>query len=362
MTQDFLVTGNAEAAEICARLEAGESSPELTDAFQAAMQNNAYWWIADIPDSSNYIGNEFESAPVYISAKYVSFVSEATLQELNRQNSLDSVLGGLTYSTRWAPARILEISGQGTENAYAMARPIARDVWNTCHYGFNLSGLYQAFHRSDGDLVETISASELARLLSSSLEAGIWTGCRDYYGENGEFGDYLAAFEAEADCSAGVVDGYSVDANMLKSVGSTAAGGIPERFITLCPSTAAELLDSHCLPNEDIVFACKINGQAERVSICQSGDRLTYIFGRFGETPELEFSANTDVTEFQQEYPHSFVRMANGNFIYEAVEIDGFSGVNVYQATLPLSPVAASIATLQCENNQSSGSLYITED
>ncbi|MCF6304176.1 MAG: hypothetical protein L3J33_02260 [Rhodobacteraceae bacterium] len=335
LVQNYLQTSDPAAADICARLEAsipnsGENSQELIAEFQTALENGAYWWAVRPADNfQRDFGVTIDT--VFVNANFVGFVDASAAQQIADLNQIHPDVGGLTISTRWPSARIVALSGLDTALAEVTALPIAKNVWATCHVGFNLSGLFHAF-QEHGDSISFVAARNLQAELGAALSSGVWNGCRTDYGPNGEYGDYLAPITTAANCPALEIDGYSIDANMLGSVGSTAAGGIPERFIALCPETSARLLGSPCQGTDITLFSCKIEGRAQHASICQSSGTLTYSFGIPNQKPELVFSNDLGTIAFDFESPASFIQMTNGAYTYEAwKDSDGYEGLNLYQ-------------------------------
>ncbi len=335
LVQNYLQTSDPAAADICARLEtsipnSGEIAPELIAEFQAALQSGAYWWEVQPADNfQREFGVTIET--VFVNANFVGFIDTAEAQQIADLNQIYPDVGGLTISTRWPSARIVALSGLDTVLAEVTALPIARNVWETCHIGFNLSGLFQAFQESGGS-VPFVSAQKMQTASGAALSSGVWSGCRTDYGANGEYGNYLAPVTVSANCPALKIDGYPVDASMLGLVGSTAAGGFPERFITLCPETSARLLGSPCQGTDITVFSCKIDGRAQHASICQSNSLLTYSFGMPNQKPELVFSNDIGTIAFDFERPMSFIQMENGAYTYEAWrDNDGYEGLTLYQ-------------------------------
>lgn len=334
LVQNYVQTSDPAAADICARLEtsipnSGEIPQELMTEFLEALQAGAYWW--EVRPADNFQrGFDVVIETVFVNANFVGFVDAAEAQHIAELNQIHPDVDGLTISPRWPSARIVALSGLDTPLAEVTTLPIARNVWETCHVGFNLSGLFYAFQEAGGS-VSFVSVQKLETELGAALSSGVWSGCRTDYGPNGEYGNYLGPITFSANCPALEIDGYLVDANMLGSVGSTAAGGVPERFITLCPETSARLLGLPCQGADNTVFSCKIYGRAQHVSICQSDNLLTYSYGIPNQKPELVFSNDTEDPMFDLERSN-FIQMENGAYTYEAWQgNEGYEGLTLYK-------------------------------
>ncbi len=326
LVQDYLVTTDAQAADICARLEAGDTSPETSAAFTAALDAGAYWWAVRAPQNPNYYEDDpfYRQDTAYIGASYVSF-QEGVLPE--------GPLGKLEVGSRMPAASIVELSDQDTTHARALAVPDARAVWETCHIGHSLSELTQSFRDDQGNMMTQIGPETLDELLvGSRVVNGVWSGCRRDYGENGEFEDMLSPIESIANCPAFTVDGNDLDAESVLGFGITALGRLPERFAVLCPQTVAEQMGTFCGATDHILFNALFEQSNKVVSICQSGDQVTYSFGHPGGQPELSFTNPVDKIVLLS---GESITMANGDFLYSASRTGSVYGeLHVYKGTV----------------------------
>lgn len=77
---DHLTTSDPDAATICEKIAGGDASPELNTAFETAVAQGKYWWPAkwttQALGGTDFHSDEQTENVVYLSAKYVSFVTE----------------------------------------------------------------------------------------------------------------------------------------------------------------------------------------------------------------------------------------------------------------------------------------------
>ena len=346
LAADHMVTQDRAAAEICERLNAGETGVELQEKLAAAIARDALWWPVrtDVGET------------VYVTAAHVS---------VEQEPPEGAPLGYAIFGPRYPTVRILSLSGQDSAEARVVAEPVTHEQVDLCH------GLYRSplfLHLAMGEP------------LDEPIVNGIWRGCN---AAEGMFPpDYT--WEVVADCPAMVLKESDGDVALspedLLLVGSAALSGLPERFMVLCPETveaalrhlcesgdggcgmAAELA-SGCAPDEETIFSCRIRGQERVASFCVGETSATYLFGPPDAEPEMRLSVPVaDVVRHDDDFEGSFARVANASHSYEvwsSPDRDD-AGVRVF-ATPDVSAGAAPIAALVCDPDWQTSSFYILD-
>ena len=339
-----MVTQDQAAAEICERIDAGETGEELQMQLADAIGRDALWWPVRTE------GGEI----VYVTAAHVS---------LEQEHSEGAPLGYLSLGQRHPALRILSLSGQDSADSRVVAEPITHELVDYCHYGFNLSSLYQHLARGWP--------------LYEPVVDGVWRGCNAAEG----FLPPDETWESVADCPAMVLDEARVLPETLLSAYSTVASGAPERFITLCPQTAktalrvlcesgesqacgmAATLTSGCAPDEATVFSCRMRGQKDVASLCVGQTSATYLFGPPDAEPEMRLSVPlANVVHHDNDPEGSSARVANTSHSYElwsSPDRDD-AGVRVF-ATPDASAGEAPIAALACDPDWQTSSFYLLD-
>ena len=259
---DHMIASDPDAAAICQKIEAGDASPELKTAFEAAISQDEYWWPAKwtpkaLGGTDFLTGDQTESV-VYLSAKYVSFVTE----DAWRKAQPDLSHGTLPLDEHHVELPIISADALDTTHAKIVAQGTP-DALGYCLYAF-------AWYGSPFEWRGESTATLKARDPSSGIVDGVWSGCRT--GEESQMmepkpGDI---YEATANCVTGqmtlphmglldrnIAGTIDVDIDVLDSSGIGAGGGIAERFIALCPKTAKRRYDAACAAGDEL--ACERN-------------------------------------------------------------------------------------------------------
>lgn len=247
LARDFMTTTDADVAEICNQLEQGGVSDELQNSLQSAIEADLLWWPIDTrmdvlarPDDTDATPQPINSG--YVSAKHVSFVSEAEWARMTAPNRL----GYLSLGDRYDPVPIASIEGIDTDNARAVAADSTPSVW-ACLSGFNTSPLLQFFASVDdgsgNPVVLPFHQTEF------EIENGIWSDCTfddEVEVDDTELDDIpYKPLEYVANCPAKTIDGIEIDARSLP-VSYGAMGGYGTNFALLCPAMTVEILQGDC--------------------------------------------------------------------------------------------------------------------
>lgn len=242
---DQMVTLDLDAAAICEKIAGGDASPELKTAFETAISQEEYWWPAKwtpraIGGTDELSDMQTESV-VYVSAKFVSFVTE----DAWRKAQPDLSQGTFPLDAHHVELPIISADGLDTSHAKIVAQGTP-DALGYCLYAF--AWYDTPFWIGETDPKATFKAHDP----SSAIEDGVWSGCRT--GAESEMMEPKPGevYEARADCVTGrmtLPDLGTIDVDsdvVLDGVGTGAGAGVAERFIALCPKTAKRMFAAAC--------------------------------------------------------------------------------------------------------------------
>lgn len=254
LAQEFMTTTDQSAAQACNQIEQGNVTPDVQQIFNEAVEANLLWWPVQ---ADKGFDDDSQDVVEYISAKHISFVSQAEWAEMSAPNAL----GYLQLGNRSVPVPISKITGRDTENATAVVTgtiAYASAALSYCIGGFNPSDLHFAFHPPRENQYDAITLPADQTVIA--IHDGIWSGCRE--SELNEYGDYIneaigmdvgASVEVVANCPAMTIGDFEVTADLLP-VSYGAAGGLGTNFATLCPAMTEQILQADCDAGNE--FSC----------------------------------------------------------------------------------------------------------
>ncbi len=249
LVQDYMTTTDLEVAELCSQIDGGDVSGVLLDRLEAAIASNLLWWPIDAGKDifygpSNETWGEEQRQIAYVSAKHINFISPDEWDLMTAPNALGYIY--ISFERNTYPLPIARIEGVDTANAYAVAADTKPNM-RQCIFGYSISDMYRAFSTQEEDEFY-VRGTMPANQTDFRIDDGIWPDC--IFGDEIVEGDprweqlsHDSNVSVGADCIAGTISGYEIDAGQLPV---SLWNGLGTNFALLCPEKTVEILQTDC--------------------------------------------------------------------------------------------------------------------
>lgn len=190
----FLITADKEAANLCDKIENGDTSEATINEFHAKISAGAYWWEVGAP-SGNYWDHyspRTDGIPEFPPEKNVNGYLSASVTSLATEDTFTAAqkriygVGKTNVIGRGFSATVFKLEGVDTDHAFFETTPTPRDYWRSCVFDTG-----RLFYDENGDGI-------------SPPENGVAAGCYDFI-KNDFSSDPYSGEKVSANCIRGIL-------------------------------------------------------------------------------------------------------------------------------------------------------------